>query len=290
MSIRQLPKLDLGIVRGDGSALCATALAKWDQTLQPRAAADDENTISIMGPIGEDFWTGEGITAKRVMGILRTIGPKPVTAYINSPGGNMFEGLGIYNAFREHPAEVTIRVLSIAASAASLIAMAGDQIEIAKAGFLMIHNAQIFDDGNRHDKREIADKLEQFDSAMAGLYVDRTGMKKATIAQMMDDETFLSGEDAIAKKFADALLPADAAQRDAKEKGTERARALSRADAAMAKAGLTRAERRDILQELTSKPRAADDEPATPRAGNPAVIDGDVGLSLALARLKLLRA
>ncbi|MBN0106041.1 Clp protease ClpP, partial [Pseudomonas aeruginosa] len=91
-------------------------------------------------PIGYDWWTGEGVTAKRIAGALRAIGGDvDVTVNINSPGGDVFEGLAIYNLLREHKGKVTVRVLGLAASAASFIAMAADEVKIARAGFLMIH-------------------------------------------------------------------------------------------------------------------------------------------------------
>jgi ATP-dependent Clp protease protease subunit len=80
--------------------------------------------------IGEDFWTGGGITAKKVSPQLRAIGDRPVEVQLNSPGGDMFEGIAIYNVLREHPQDITVKVMGMAASAASLIAMAGDTVEI----------------------------------------------------------------------------------------------------------------------------------------------------------------
>jgi ATP-dependent protease ClpP protease subunit len=278
VTIRTLPKIEIGVIAASAIELSAQALARWDETISA-AAPKSDNTISILGPIGEDIF-GEGVTVKRITAALRAIGDQDVIANINSPGGNMFEGLAIFNALREHPRKVTVRVLGIAASAASLIAMAGDTIEVAKAGFIMIHNANVPDAGNRHDKREIADKLEQFDAAMAGLYADRTGLPRAKIAAMMDDETFLAGEDAVTAKFADALLSSDAVTHEPKAEMT----ALRRLDDALARGDrLPRAERRALISEITGTPRAVD-EPATPGAGD------TVGLSIALARLKLMRA
>lgn len=278
MTIRKLPAIELGVIAASAIEISAQAMARWDETV--RAATDaGDNTISVLDTIGEDFW-GEGVTAKRVMAALRTIGDRDVVVNINSPGGNMFEGLAIYNALRTHPKKVTVRVLGIAASAASVVAMAGDVVEVAKAGFIMIHNANVPDAGNRHDKRGIADKLEQFDGAMAGLYASRSGMTTAQIAAMMDDETFMSGDEAVANKFADALLPADTVKHGPKAELT----ALTRIDRALARGErLPRAERRALFSEITGTPRAAD-EPATPGAGD------TTGLSIALARLKLMRA
>ena len=88
------------------------------------AEADEGATISIYDVIGEDWWTGEGVTAKRIAAALRAIGKEPVTVAINSPGGDMFEGLAIYNLLREHEGEVNVKVLGLAASAGSVIASA----------------------------------------------------------------------------------------------------------------------------------------------------------------------
>lgn len=86
---------------------------------------------------------------------------------------------------------MTIKVLGMAASAASIIAMAGDEVQVARAGFLMIHNAWTLAAGNRHDFREFADYLEPFDAAMADVYVARTGLDAKTVATMMDGETWI---------------------------------------------------------------------------------------------------
>ncbi|HYI43671.1 MAG TPA: head maturation protease, ClpP-related, partial [Sphingomicrobium sp.] len=122
-----------------------------------RAVAVGDNVITMFGEIGEDFWSDNPITAKKVAAQLRAIGDRPVEVQINSPGGDMFEGIAIYNVLREHPQEITVKVMGMAASAASIIAMAGDRIEIGAASFLMIHNCWVMAIGNRHDMRETAD-------------------------------------------------------------------------------------------------------------------------------------
>ena len=104
------------------------AIDRWKPEVH--AAADDDNSISIYDVIGEDFWTGEGVTVKRIDAALRKIGNRDVVVNINSPGGDVFEGIAIYNRLREHPAKVQVKVMGLAASAASIIAMAGDEIQI----------------------------------------------------------------------------------------------------------------------------------------------------------------
>ncbi|GAB2913778.1 head maturation protease, ClpP-related [Paralcaligenes ginsengisoli] len=256
--------------------LSPRALERWNPGIH--AAIDDENTISVLDVIGVDYWTGDGVTAKRVAGALRTMGDKDVTVNVNSPGGDMFEGLAIYNLLREHKGKVTVKVLGIAASAASIIAMAGDEVQIARAGFLMIHNAWVVAAGNRNELREVADWLEPFDTAMADIYATRTGDSQEDMAALMDKESWIAGSAAIDQGFADALLSQDAVQTDASAKNA--AFAARKFDIALAKSGMPRTERKQLLDEIKSSvrdatgsgtpgatgrstPRAADTDPAT---------------------------
>jgi len=237
----------------------SNALERWSDAPQA-AEADDASTISIYDMIGEDYWSGNGFTARRMAGALRAIGAKDVTVNINSPGGDMFEGLAIYNLLAEHPGKVTVRVMGLAASAASVVAMAGDEIEMGLGSFLMIHNSWGVVVGNQNDMREASDLFAQFDGAMADIYAYRTGGKKDEIAAMMDAETFMSAADALEKGFATATFEAP--------KGDPAARAdisaRRRLDAMLAKQGLPRSERRKLLREATGTPDAA--APDTPRA------------------------
>lgn len=141
MSKKQLPVAPAG--RPCARVTCETlpsALDRWNGGI--KAAATDDNSISVFDVIGQDYW-GEGVTAKRIAGALRAMNGADVTVNINSPGGDMFEGLAIYNLLREYQGKVTVKVLGIAASAASVIAMAGDDIQIGRGAFLMIHNCWV---------------------------------------------------------------------------------------------------------------------------------------------------
>lgn len=227
------------------------ALARWNPGV--RAADDTDRTIGIYDVIGQDYWTGEGVTAKRIAAALRAIGKGPVTVNINSPGGDMFEGFAIYNLLREHPGEVTVKVLGLAASAASVIAMAGDTVQMSRASFLMIHNAWVIAAGNRNDLREIADFLEPFDRAMADIYAARTGIDADTIGEMLDAETWLGGSDAIAQGFADELLASD--QIAEGEKAS--AAAVRRLEAALRASGMSRSEAMRLISEFKSSLRDA---------------------------------
>ncbi|MDC7805534.1 Clp protease ClpP [Luteimonas sp BLCC-B24] len=224
------------------------ALDRWQAGVR---AADGENerSISVYDVIGQDFWTGEGVTAKRIAAALRAMGKGPVIVNVNSPGGDMFEGLAIYNLLREHDGEVTVKVLGLAASAASIIAMAGDTVQIARAGFLMIHNCWGCVCGNRHDLRDIAQTLEPFDQAMAGIYAARTGAKVDEMTKLMDAETWIGGEAAIEDGFADELLESDQV-----EKGGAKASAsaVRRLEAALRACGLPKSEACRLISEFKS--------------------------------------
>ena len=257
MSKRDLPRADVAARPGVTSSVPDKVLQRWVPELRA-AAEEDEVTISILDVIGQDWW-GEGVTAKRIAAALRQAGDRDVVVSINSPGGDFFEGLAIYNALRDHKGTVTVKILGIAASAASVIAMAGDRIEIARAGFLMIHNTWVLSVGDRNDLREVADWLEPFDRASADVYAARTGIDAGAIATMLDRETWIGGAQAVDDGWADAFLPADEIGRGGEGEGTNAAlRAERRFDMLAAKAGLKRSEGRELLAALKGgKPGAA---------------------------------
>jgi len=253
MSLRKLPE-PKAFDRPGGYSWDAPseALGRW--TEKPQAAeADDPNTISIYSVIGEDYWD-EGFTTKRMAGALRSIGRNAVTVNINSPGGDMFEGLAIYNLLREHPAKVTIKVMGVAASAASIIAMAGDDVLMGTGSVLMIHNAWGMVIGNRHDFADAAGVFETFDRSMAAIYAARTGLAEDVVMALLDgasrasDGTYMTAAQAIEKGFADGEFEAGG-NVSARAGLPAEVMALRRLDAALAKSGLPRTERRALLAE-----------------------------------------
>lgn len=238
---------------------------KWNAGL--RAAADSaDNVISVLDVIGEDYWSGGGVTAKRVAAALRSIGNRDIEVHVNSPGGDMFEGIAIYNQLREHPGKVTVKVMGLAASAASIIAMAGDEVQIGSASFLMIHNCWVMAMGNRHDMAETAAFLEPFDAAMADVYAARSGQAKEDIAAWMDAEKWIGGQEAIDLGFADTLLATDAVKEDGKAKKAAAAHNATRQAEIALCAQMSRSEARALIGKLKGTPGAA--QPATPGAGD----------------------
>ncbi|TSJ91831.1 Clp protease ClpP [Gilliamella apicola] len=258
--------------------LSANALNKWESGI--KAEIEEDNTISILDPIGLDYWTGDGVTAKRIAAALRQIGhEQDVTVYINSPGGDMFEGFAIYNLLRNHGGKVTVKIIGIAASAASIIAMSGDDLQIARAGFLMIHNCWLHAVGNRHDFREVAETIEPFDLAMTDIYAIRSGLDKNLIISMMDKETYIVGNDAVEQGFADSLLPADIVT---KQKESDPNSSIKKLDALLAKAQLPRTERRKFIQELKTSMSGAASE-STPCAASDVQINVEFGSTAKLS-------
>ncbi|MDU1092639.1 MAG: Clp protease ClpP [Leclercia adecarboxylata] len=261
MTIKSLPAAPEGRpFAREKPDLPAAAMERWNGGI--RAARDGDNSISIFDVIGADYW-GDGVTASRIAGALRSLNGADVTVNINSPGGDMFEGLAIYNLLREYDGKVTVKVLGLAASAASIIAMAGDDVQIGRGAFLMIHNCWVYAMGNRHDLAQIAADMEPFDNAMSDIYQARSGLDADTIGKMMDGETYIGGSDAVAKGFADSLLSADEIADD----DDSPAAALRKIDALLAKTDTPRSERRKLLKALSgSKPGAASDQKGTPSA------------------------
>lgn len=260
MTLRQIHKPQ-ALVRPQAyqSDAPANALERWT----PFAAeADRGATISIYDMIGVDPWTGDGVTAKRVSGVLRALGEKPVTVNVNSPGGDMFEGLAIYNLLREHPAEVTVRVMGLAASAASIIAMAGDRVEMGLGSFLMIHNSWGVVVGNQQDMRESAAVFAEFDAAMADIYAARTGRGAAEIGAMMASETWLRPESAIEAGFADGTFDKPAMDvQDDRSRAQMRALAKRRVESALRASGLARAQAMDLIKKIEGVSESALDAP-----------------------------
>jgi len=272
MTLRSLPEAK-SIARPQNFQWDAPSdvLAKWAE--RPMAAADAADTISIFDIIGEDFWTGGGFTAKRAAAALRSIGNKDVNVQINSPGGDVFEGIAIYNLLRAHPAKVNIQIMGWAASAASIIAMAGDTVSMGPGTFLMVHNAWGVVVGNRHDLRASADVLEGIDQGLVDIYAARASIDRKAIEKLMDAETFMGPTEAIAKGFADSEDAALAAT-DATQNSSDRAlMARRQTEAALARAGHNRSARADILREIGTGLPAPRDASRTDEAPRDASFD-----------------
>jgi ATP-dependent Clp protease, protease subunit len=170
-------------------------------------AAQDGTVLSleIYDVIGSDMF-GNGITASSVSDAISQAGPHDsITLSLNSPGGDLFEGVAIYNLLKNSGKPVSVAVDGLAASAASLVAMAGDTVTMGEGSMLMIHNAMSVCAGFANDMRQMADTLDTVSASAADLYVNKTGMSKKAILEMMTAETWMSAKEAVKNGFATAV-------------------------------------------------------------------------------------
>lgn len=131
---------------------------------------------------------------------------KDITVWIDSYGGDVFAGAGIYNALKEHDGKVTVKIDGKAMSAASVIAMAGDEILMSPVGIMMIHNPLTSAQGDMRAMRKAADVLDTVKETIINAYVAKTGKTEAEISTMMDDESWMSANVAVKEGFADGVL------------------------------------------------------------------------------------
>ena len=181
-----------------------TKINNW-LSYQPRASVHEPATLQIFDQIGEDWFGGSGISAKAFSQALQDVGQGPLVIEINSPGGNVWDGLAIYNMLRGRQAPVTTRVVGIAASIASIIALAGDTVEIADAALFMIHDPSGMVAGTSEEMRKMADALDQHAEVLAGIYSKVTGRPTAQIRAAMKEETWFTAQEAIQFGLADKM-------------------------------------------------------------------------------------
>lgn len=167
--------------------------------------------LVIGGVITADAWWDDDVSSSFVRSWLtKNAKAKEIVVRLNSPGGDAFEGVAIFNAMKRHDARVIVEVEGLAASAASVIAMAGDEIRVHQGAQIMIHEAATFMAGNASDMRKKADVLEKINVEVAQIYAARTGQSQESILQLMADETWMGGADAMRLGFADKVIAAKA--------------------------------------------------------------------------------
>ena len=163
--------------------------------------------IDVYDAIGESFFS-EGVSAKSVRATLKEAkGANLIKLRVNSRGGDVIDGFAIYNMLSEHPARVEVDIDALAASMASVVVMAADEIRMAENAMLMVHNPWSLGMGEADDLRAQADVLDKMRDQIANTYAARTGVPLAEILDMMDAETWLSAAEAKAKGFADTVKP-----------------------------------------------------------------------------------
>jgi ATP-dependent protease ClpP protease subunit len=207
--------------------------------LEPSSTDNGVATIRLYDPI--DSWGGDwGVSAKEFAAALDGLGPDVIEIHlhINSPGGEVFEGIAILNTLRNHPAKVVSVVDGIAASAASFIAMAGDEVVMGRNSELMIHDPSGLCLGNAEDMRTLAKLLDHLGDNIAGVYAGKAGGTVAGWRGAMLAETWYSADEAVAAGLADRVEQAAPAAQNSFDLSvfTYAGRAKAPAPAAMAAA------------------------------------------------------
>ena len=162
----------------------------------------------VSGYSGYDWWTDEHQTgAYDFRKELAQCGP--VTVYINSPGGDVFAGAAMYSALLDHPHKVTVKIMGIAASAASVVAMAGDEVLISPVGYLMIHDPWSYVMGNAREMEHEARVLREIGEGIVAAYQKKTGKTTDEIRRLLEAETYMNAQSAIENGFCDGLFTPD---------------------------------------------------------------------------------
>lgn len=235
-----------------------------------------DGELVLYGFVGDDFWD-EGFTASQVIDALAMLGrDADITVRINSGGGYTDDGIAIYNALKAHRGDVAVVVDAIAASSASVIAMAGDTITMRSGALMMIHDPAKFTWGDAGDHEKSTEQLNKLADLMADIYAEQTGEDAETIREDMKDELWLTGEEAVARGFATdteggrakavaafdyrvfARAPKKLVAKARKEKWSFEAVARNAASAAQSP------DHEEETPTMAKKPVAADTTPASP--------------------------
>ncbi|KZU40981.1 head maturation protease, ClpP-related [Lactiplantibacillus plantarum] len=170
-------------------------------------------TVPIKGVVSSDddaevyqFFGYSTVTPTDVITALKNAGGMPIKAEINSPGGDVFAGSEIFTALKNYSGNVEVDIVGLAASAASIIAMAGDQVKISPTGQLMIHRASTVSQGNSDDLSSDLQGLDSTDQAIVNVYQEKTGMDPQNIYRMMSEETWINAQEAVKQGFADEIM------------------------------------------------------------------------------------
>lgn len=189
-------------VRLDGDRInAALATAEHPAWYRIDNEAGSPATLYIFDEINP-MW---GIGAQEVVDQLKTIDASSIDVHINSPGGNVFDGIAIMNALRNHKANITVKVDGLAASIASVIAMAGDSIVMSLGAQMMVHNPSGFAMGDAKTMRELADTLDKSRASIASIYADRAGGTVDAWGTAMDAETWYTAQEAVDAGLADKV-------------------------------------------------------------------------------------
>ena len=185
---------------------------KWKNQTEPENPGDQsqstqtpERTLFLNGTIAEESWFDDDVTPQLFKDELMS-GSGNITVWINSPGGDCVAAAQIYNMLMEYPGSVTVKIDGIAASAASVIAMAGTRVMMSPVSMLMIHNPMTFAFGNTAEMQKAIDMLGEVKESIINAYELKTSLSRSKISRLMDAETWMNANKAVELGFADEIL------------------------------------------------------------------------------------
>ena len=179
----------------------------WVRKEEPDSFGSDR-TLYLDGEISDETWFGDEVTPKLFKDEL-SAGDGNITLWINSPGGDVFAAAQIYNMLMDYPHEVTVKIDALAASAASVIAMAGTKVCMSPVAMLMIHNPATIAIGDTEEMQKAIDMLNEVKESIMNAYEIKSGLSRAKISKLMDAETWMNAKEAKKLGFADEILFAE---------------------------------------------------------------------------------
>ena len=180
----------------------------WNWIKNQDESGSETRTLFLNGEISDETWYGDEVTPKLFKDELGA-GNGPITVWINSPGGDVFAAAQIYNMLMDYPSEVTVKIDGLAASAASVIAMAGTTVEMSPVAMMMIHNPATIAIGDSEEMKKAVKMLDEVKESIMNAYEIKTGLARDKISKLMDAESWFNAKKAVELGFADKILFAD---------------------------------------------------------------------------------
>lgn len=191
----------------------------WVKNEEPDSFGSDR-TLYLNGEISDETWYGDEVTPSLFKQELEA-GDGNITLWINSPGGDVFAAAQIYNMLMDYPYDVTVKIDALAASAASVIAMAGTKVLMSPVAMLMVHNPATIAIGDSEEMQRAIDMLSEVKESIMNAYEIKSGLSRHKISQLMDAETWMNAKEAVKLGFADEILFAGKKDAEPSEDGIE---------------------------------------------------------------------
>ena len=166
---------------------------------------EGERTLFLNGEISDETWYGDEVTPKLFKDELLS-GEGDITVWINSPGGDVFAAAQIYNMLMDYKGHVTVKIDGLAASAASVIAMAGTKVLMSPVAMMMIHNPATIAIGDTAEMKKAIEMLDEVKESIINAYAEKSHLSRNKIARLMDEETWMNAEKALQLGFVDGIL------------------------------------------------------------------------------------